>query len=164
MPSDAREKTGSPEAETPPPGRFFDPYGSWFGSLRCPGNRDVPNSCKRAEKTPLSGWKAVFLWLRGLDLNQRPPGYELRPDAQAVAPQCFPGLFRPEIPKNPKVVLFRSTGIFGILGHILGQVFEGRDHQNLRRSKEYSGLSEKGAKRSGSSVRAPSAAANPCRL
>ena len=64
-------------------------------------------------------------------MNLRPPGYELRPDAQAVAPQCFPGLFRPEIPKNPKVVLFRSTGIFGILGHILGQDLEGRDPQNF---------------------------------
>ena len=62
----------------PPPGRFFDPYGSRFGSPRCPGNGDVRKSCKRAEKTPLSGRKAVFLWLRGLDLNQRPPGYEFR--------------------------------------------------------------------------------------
>ena len=34
----------------PPPGRFFDMYGSRFGSLRCPGNGDVPQSCKRAEK------------------------------------------------------------------------------------------------------------------
>ena len=35
-----------------------------------------PKVAKRQRKTPLSGWKAVFLWLRGLDLNQRPPGYE----------------------------------------------------------------------------------------
>ena len=60
----------------PPPGRFFDPYGSRFGSPRCPENGDVSQSCKSERKSPLSGWKAVILWLRGLDLNQRPPGYE----------------------------------------------------------------------------------------
>ena len=68
-------------------------------------------------------------------MNLRPPGYELRPDAQAAAPQRFPGLFRPEIPKNPKAVPIRSTAAFDILGHILGQNFEGRDQQKLRRGR-----------------------------
>ncbi len=66
-----------------------------------------------------------------------------------------------EIPKNPKVDPVRSTAAFDILGHILGQDFEGRDHQNLRRSKEYSRLSEKGVKRLGSSARAVSKRATP---
>ena len=46
-----------------------------------PGVREMGTSEKVAEgerKAPLSGWKAVFLWLRGLDLKQRPTGYELR--------------------------------------------------------------------------------------
>ena len=60
----------------PPPGAFFAPSGSRFGSTRCPENGDVSQSCKSERKSPLSGWKAVILWLRGLDLNQRPPGYE----------------------------------------------------------------------------------------
>ena len=54
-------------------------------------------------------------------MNQRPPGYELRSGCQTAGPQCFPGLFGPEIPKNPKVVPIRSTATFDILGHILGQ-------------------------------------------
>ena len=101
-------------------GTFFAPSGSRFGSLRCPGNRDVPNSCKKQRKTPLSGWKAVFLWLRGLDLNQRPPGYELPSVSPFALAQCFPGLFEPEIAQNPKVVPLRSAGIFGSLGHGFG--------------------------------------------
>ena len=102
-------------------GTFFDPYGSRFGSLRCPGNRDVPNSCKKQRKTPLSGWKAVFLWLRGLDLNQRPPGYELPSVSPFAAAQCFPDHFRPEIAQNPEVSPLRSTRIFCCLGQGLGQ-------------------------------------------
>ena len=81
----------------PPPGRFFDPYGSRFGSPRCPENGDVSQSCKSERKSPLSGWKAVILWLRGLDLNQRPPGYELPSVSPSAAIQRFPGLFEPEI-------------------------------------------------------------------
>ena len=34
----------------PPPGPFFDPYGSRFGSPKCPENGDVSQSCKKAEK------------------------------------------------------------------------------------------------------------------
>ena len=69
--------------------------------------------------------------MREEDLNLRPSGYELRPVRQSDAPQCFPGLFGPEIPKNPKVVPVRSTAAFDILGHILGQDFERRDQQNF---------------------------------
>ena len=61
----------------------------------------------------------TVLWLRGLDLNQRPPGYELPSVSPSAAVQGFPGLLRPEIPQNPKVVPLRSTGILGDLG--LGQ-------------------------------------------
>ena len=94
----------------------------------------------------------MILWLREEDLNIRPTGYELRPVRQTAAPQCFPGLFGPEIPKNPKVVPFRSAGFFDILGHILGQDLKGQDQQKLRRSKEYSRPSENGVKHPGSSV------------
>ena len=74
------------------------------------------------------------MWLRGLDLNQRPPGYELPSVSPSAAPQCFPVRFEPKITQNPKVVPLRSTAILDILGHILGQDFEGRDQQKLRRS------------------------------
>ena len=104
----------------PPPGRFFAPSGSRFGSPRCPGNGDVRKSCKSERKAPLSGWKAVLLWLRGLDLNQRPPGYELPLVSPSALAQCFPGLFEPEIAQNPKVVPLRSTGILPDLGHGFG--------------------------------------------
>ena len=102
-------------------GTFFAPSGSRFGSPRCPGNGDVPQSCKKQKKTPLSGWKAVFLWLRGLDLDQRPPGYELLSVSPSAAPQCFPCLLGPEIAQNPKVVPLRSAAVFGNLGQGLGQ-------------------------------------------
>ena len=105
----------------PPPGPFFDPYGSRFGSPKCPENGDVSQSCKSERKTPLSGWKAVFLWLRGLDLNQRPPGYELLSVSPSATLQCFPDLFEPETAKNPEVVPLRSTTIFSNLGQGLGQ-------------------------------------------
>ena len=122
MPSDVRKKTGSPEAKTPSPGTFFAPYGSRFGSPRCPGNGDVRKSCKSERKSPLSIWKAVILWLRGLDLNQRPPGYELRWVSPSAAAQCFPGLLGPEMAQNPKVIPLRSTAVFSDLGQSLGQV------------------------------------------
>ena len=114
------KKNEDPEAEMPPPGRFFAPSGSRFGSPRCPGNGDVRKSCKSERKIPLSGWKAVFLWLRGLDLNQRPPGYELPSVSPSAAPQCFPDFFEPEIAQNPKVGPLRSTSIFPVLGQNLG--------------------------------------------
>ena len=72
-------------------------------------------------KAPLSDRKAVLLWLRGLDLNQRPPGYELLSVSPSAAPQCFPGLLGPEIAQNPKVVPLRSMAIFSGLGQGLGR-------------------------------------------
>ena len=55
-------------------------------------------------------------------MNQRPPGYELPSVSPSAAAQCFPGLLRPEIAQNPKVVPLRSTAIFSDLGQSLGQV------------------------------------------
>ena len=68
-------KKSSPKAEKSGGGisasaRFFDPSGSWFGSPRCPENGDVQKVANGQRKSPLSGWEAAILWLRGLDLNQ----------------------------------------------------------------------------------------------
>ena len=101
--------------------RFLPRLGHGLGH---PGVREMGTSQKVAEgerKAPLSGWKAVLLWLRGLDLNQRPTGYELPSVSPSAAAQCFPGLFRPEMAQNPKVVPFRSTAIFSDLGQGLGR-------------------------------------------
>ena len=101
--------------------RFLPRLGHGLGH---PGVREIgtsPKVAKGERKAPLSDRKAVLLWLRGLDLNQRPTGYELRWVSPSAAVQCFPGLFGPEIPKNPKVVPLRSSGIFSDLGQSLGQ-------------------------------------------
>jgi len=63
----------------------------------------------------------TVLWLRGLDLNQRPPGYELPLVSPSAVVQCFPGLFEPKMAQNPKVVPLRSTVIFSNLGQGLGR-------------------------------------------
>ena len=59
-----------------PPGTFFARMGHGLGHLGVQEMGTSPKVAKGQRKTPLSGWKAVILWLRGLDLNQRPPGYE----------------------------------------------------------------------------------------
>ncbi len=104
-------------------------------------------------KPPLSGWKAVVLWLREEDLNLRPPGYELRPDTQTAAPQCFPGLFGPEIPKTRRSFLSapRRLSIFWVTFWV--RISRGGTSKNCAAVKNNSRLSEKGVKRSGSSVR-----------
>ena len=102
--------------------RFLPRMGHGLGHLGVQEMGTSPKVAKRKEKAPLSGWKAVLLWLRGLDLNQRPPGYELPSVSPSAAAQCFPDLLGPEMAQNPKVVLLRSTAIFSDLGQSLGQV------------------------------------------
>ena len=63
----------------------------------------------------------TVLWLRGLDLNQRPPGYELPAVSPSAVVQCFPGLFEPKMAQNPKVVHLRFAAVFIILGQVMGQ-------------------------------------------
>ena len=101
--------------------RFLPHLGHGLGQLDVQEMGTSPKSCKRAKKSPLSGWKAVILWLRGLDLNQRPPGYELRWVSPSAAAQRFPGLFRPEIAQNPKVVPLRSGAVLREMGQCLGR-------------------------------------------
>ena len=75
---------------------------------------------KSKEKPSDFARNQTVFWLRGLDLNQRPPGYELPLVSPSALAQCFPGLFEPEIAQNPKVVPLRSTAIFSSLGHGFG--------------------------------------------
>ena len=76
---------------------------------------------KSKEKPSDFARNQTVLWLRGLDLNQRPPGYELPPVSPSAAPQCFPDHFRPEIAQNPKVVPLRSGAILREMGQCLGR-------------------------------------------
>ena len=87
-------------------------YTSFFSKLLEAKSKEKPSDFARNQ---------TVLWLRGLDLNQRPPGYELPSISPSAAVQCFPGLLGPKITQNPKVVPFHSTAIFSNLGHGLGQ-------------------------------------------
>src|SRR5699024_7209827 len=99
---------------------FLTRMGHGLGHLGVQEMRTSPKVAKGQRKTPLSGWKAVLLWLRGLDLSKRPPGYELPSVSPSAAPQCFLGLLGPEVAPSPKVVPLRSTGILPCLGHRFG--------------------------------------------
>ena len=94
--------------------------GHGLGQLDVQEMGTSPKVAKGQRKAPLSDRKAVLLWLRGLDLNQRPPGYELQRVPLSAAAQGFPGLFEPEMARNPKVGPLRSTSIFPVLGQNLG--------------------------------------------
>ncbi len=100
---------------------FLPRMGHGLGQLDVQEMGTSPKVAKGQRKAPLSDRKAVLLWLRGLDLNQRPPGYELLSVSPSAAPQCFPGLLGPEIAQNPKVVPLRSMAIFSGLGQGLGR-------------------------------------------
>ena len=100
--------------------RFLPRMGHGLGHSGVQEMGTSPKVAKGQRKTPLFGRKAVFLWLRGLDLNQRPPGYELLSISPSTAPQCFPGLFGSEKAQNPEVAPLRSTRIFCCLGHGFG--------------------------------------------
>ena len=76
---------------------------------------------KSKEKPSDFARNQTVLWLRGLDLNQRPPGYELPSVSPSAAPQCFPVRFEPKITQNPKVVPLCSTAIFSNPGQVLGR-------------------------------------------
>jgi len=76
---------------------------------------------KSEEKPSDFARNQTVLWLRGLDLNQRPPGYELLSVSPSATLQCFPDLFEPETAKNSEVVPLRSATIFSNLGQGLGQ-------------------------------------------
>ena len=100
---------------------FLPRMGHGLGQLDVQEMGTSPKVAKGQRKSPLSGWKAVILWLRGLDLNQRPPGYELLSISPSTAPQCFPVRFEPKITQNPKVVPLCSTAIFSNPGQVLGR-------------------------------------------
>ena len=55
---------------------FLPRMGHGLGQLDVQEMGTSPKVAKGQRKAPLSDRKAVLLWLRGLDLNQRPPGYE----------------------------------------------------------------------------------------
>ena len=76
---------------------FLPRMGHGLGQLDVQEMGTSPKVAKGQRKAPLSDRKAVLLWLRGLDLNQRPPGYELPSVSPSAAIQRFPGLFEPEI-------------------------------------------------------------------
>ena len=75
---------------------------------------------KRKEKAPLSGWKAVILWLRGLDLNQRPPGYELRLKNSSVPFYSFWDGFVQELRSNWDLCAFPFSPLVSPYGSWYG--------------------------------------------
>ena len=81
--------------------------GSYMGYMEATNYEDLPG-VKGNSRAWAQGGVAMSLgnqnWLRGMDLNHRPPGYELLPAVQSFDFKCFPTLFVPENCQIPEVV------------------------------------------------------------
>ena len=81
---------------------------------------------KKLRKTPKIRRNQAFLWLRGQDLNLRPPGYELWPRLLSAAFETFPGLFGQNCLLSAPLVPLSAACSDPSLGHGLGQAIEWR--------------------------------------